>query len=93
MSETHFEAWQPSRTPSQLANDTAGNAHFRVFVEQHRLSLLDVALAAGVRLMTVWNIQQGRPVRAASAQAVRAALLRLTGRPYGGPIMEQDAHE
>ena len=92
MNETHFGEWQPSRLPSQLTNDTAGNVHFRAFVEQYRLTLLDVALAAGVRLMTVWNIQQGRPVRAPSAQAVRAALLQLTGRPYTGPIAERDEH-
>lgn len=92
MSNAHFGEWLPEQAPSSSASGAAGNSQFRAFVEQHRLTLLDVALAAKVRLMTVWNIQQDRPVRASSAQAVRAALLHLTGKSYTGSIVEQDTH-
>jgi len=50
------------------------------------LSLLDVALAAQVRLLTVWKLAQGLPIRAEHAQAVRSGLQRLTGVPYTGLI-------
>ena len=55
---------------------------FRACLQHFGLSLLDVASAAHVRPMTVWNIGRGLPVRAEHALAVRAGLSRLTGVPY-----------
>ncbi len=51
-------------------------------MQRFELSLLDIALAAKVRLMAVWKIEQGLPIRDADAQAVRSGLYRLTGAPY-----------
>jgi hypothetical protein len=62
------------------------SAAFRTYMQHFDLSTLDVALAAQVRLLTVWNIAQGLPIREEHAQAVRAGLLRLTSVPYTGPI-------
>ena len=58
------------------------SAAFRAYAQRFELSLLDIALAAKVRLLTVWNIAHGLPIRAEHAQAVRAGLHRLTGVPY-----------
>ncbi|MGB8347825.1 MAG: hypothetical protein WCD86_23300 [Ktedonobacteraceae bacterium] len=55
---------------------------FTAYVQRHHLNVRDVATKAGVRLVTVWNIDKGTPVQFAHAAQVRAALLRLTGDPY-----------
>lgn len=60
---------------------------YRAYAQRFELSMLDVALAAKVRLLIVWRVAQGLPVCEANAQAVRAALLRLTGVLYQGQIM------
>lgn len=59
---------------------------FSSYLQHYRLNMRDVAAAAGVRLVTVWNIDKGTPVQAAHAAQVRVALLRLTGVPYTAPI-------
>jgi len=59
---------------------------FTSYIQRHRLNVRDVAAAAGVRLVTVWNIDKGTPVQAAHAAQVRVALLRLTGAPYTASI-------
>jgi hypothetical protein len=60
---------------------------FRAFLEKYGLSMLDVALAAEVRLLTVWNIGRSHPVSSRHAEQVRAALYRLTGTRYRGGIV------
>jgi hypothetical protein len=57
---------------------------FQMFLARHGLSLLEVALAAGVRLLTVWKLTRALPISAHQAQSVRAALARLTGVDYRG---------
>lgn len=59
---------------------------FRAYMQRFELSLLDVALAARVRLLVVWRLTQGLPIHAEHAQALRAGLQRLTGVPYTGRI-------
>jgi hypothetical protein len=59
---------------------------FQVFLAKHGLSLHDVALAAGVRLLTVWSLTRGLPIARQQAQRVRAGLCRLTGTVYRGGI-------
>lgn len=59
---------------------------FLTYVKTYRLELLDVALAAGVRYLTVWNLTRGRPVTVAHAALVRAGLFKLTGVAYTAPI-------
>ena len=61
-------------------------AAFRTYLQQHGLSILDVALAARVRLSTVWNIEQGFPIREEHALAVQRGLFQLTGVPYTAAI-------
>jgi hypothetical protein len=60
---------------------------FRAFLARYELSRLDVALAAGVRLLTVWNIERDNPVSRQQAALVYAGLYRLTGVQYRGRIM------
>ena len=62
------------------------SAAFRTYLRHFELSLLDVALAARVRLMTVWKIEQGLPIRAEHALAVQTALQQITGVPYPSSI-------
>ena len=61
-------------------------ADYRAYTQRFELSSLDVSVAARVRFMTVWRVAQGLPIGEAHAQAVRAALWRLTGVPYTGEI-------
>lgn len=56
------------------------------YIDRHRLSVLDVAGAAHVRLGILWNACRGRPVTPANATAIRGALARLTGQQYVGEI-------
>jgi hypothetical protein len=59
---------------------------FQLYLESHALTIRDVALAAQVRLLVIWNIQRGHPVLAEDAGKVRAALFTLTRERYRGPI-------
>ena len=60
---------------------------FTSYIQRHRLNMRDVARAANVRLLTVWNIDKGIPVQSEHANAVRSALYRLTGVHYPAPII------
>lgn len=75
----------PRRLHTLQAAATSSTA-FRAYLERYGLSLLDVALAAQVRLLSVWNVQQGIPVRSEHATAIRTGLYKLTGEPYIGHI-------
>jgi len=55
---------------------------------------LDVALAAGVRYLTIWNIAHNLPVQHRHATLVRQALFHLTREPYTAPIpVHQDQEQ
>jgi hypothetical protein len=58
------------------------SAAFRAYLHHFELTLLDVALAGRVRLMTVWKVEQGLPIRAEDALAVRTGLQQVTGVHY-----------
>jgi len=70
----------------------ASSAAFRAYLRHFELTILDVALAARVRLLTVWKIEQGLPIRAEHALAVRSGLHHLTGVSYSAliPIIPAD---
>ena len=72
------EETQPFPTLRELA--------FQTFLVKHELSIVDVALAAGVRLLVVWSLTRGLPVSRQQAQRVRMGLHRLTGTVYRGGI-------
>lgn len=59
---------------------------FERFLARHRLSILDVASAAKVRLMTVWRVAHDCPVSIDQAAQVRQGLYHLTGVSYRGRI-------
>jgi hypothetical protein len=65
---------------------------FRAFLARHKLTMLDVARAAGVRMLTVWNITRDLPVSRQQAEMVRAGLYRLTGTQYRGGITLRPSH-
>jgi hypothetical protein len=74
--------------------DATARADYRAYAQRFELSMLDVALTAKVRLLIVWRVAQGLPVCEANAQAVRAALLRLTVVLYQGQIIVlPDTHQ
>jgi hypothetical protein len=60
---------------------------FHAYLKQYDLDPLQVALAAGVRYLTVWNIQHGNPIRKSNALLVRQGLCKLTGVAYAAPIV------
>ena len=62
-------------------------ADYRAYTQRFELSPVEVSVAAQVRFMTVWRVAQGLPIGETYAQAVRAALWRLTGVPYTGKIV------
>jgi hypothetical protein len=70
----------------------ASSAAFRAYLHHFDLTLLGVALAAKVRLMTVWKIEQGLPIRAADVLALRTGLQQVTGVPYTAliPVIPAD---
>ena len=79
--------WSRSRIEEQQTQPLPkGNLAFHAFLRAHRLSLLDVSLASGVRYLMLWNIEQNNPVCHAHALRVRSALYSMTGFLYQGPI-------
>ena len=60
----------------------ASSAAFRAYLQHFGLDRQQVAQAANVRMLTVWKIEQGLPIREADALAVRATLYHLTGVPF-----------
>jgi hypothetical protein len=66
-------------------------ADFQDYLIHYHLSPLQVARACGVRLLTVWNIQQGNPIQRSQAELVRRGLYWLTGIPYVKEIAVQQA--
>ena len=62
-------------------------ATFHAYLKQYGLDPLRVALTAGVRYLTVWNIQHSNPIRTRDALLVRRALYKLTGVAYTAPIV------
>ena len=58
------------------------NREFCKHLEDHQLSILDVALVAKVRLLVVWRIQHNLPVSQDHTDYVRFAIYQLTGIPY-----------
>ena len=60
----------------------ASSAAFRAYMRHFNLSRQEVARVANVRMLTVWKIEQGLPIREEHALAVCAALSHLTGVPF-----------
>lgn len=55
---------------------------FCVFLLSHRLSYLRVAQAAGVHVVSVYNVANGVPVLPKHEAAIREGLYRVTGERY-----------
>lgn len=55
---------------------------FNAYLQRHHLTIRDVALEAGLRLVYVWKVSRGEPVEPRYAAYIRAALYRLTREPY-----------
>lgn len=62
---------------------------FNAYLRRHNLTILDVALAAGLRLLYVWKVSRGEAVEVQYASAIRKALYALTHEPYMGLIAVQ----
>lgn len=59
---------------------------FRAYLQRYHLHPLDVAHASNVRYLTVWNVEQGKPVSRVNVARVRLGLWRLTGVPFMAPL-------
>lgn len=69
----------------QVSRLTGGPA-FRVFLREHQLTIVDVALESHLRMLPVWNLWQDQPIKLREARAIREALYRLTGIYFTAPI-------
>jgi hypothetical protein len=87
MSEKHADMVAEQETRRVETAAVRSGLAFRAYMQHSHLSPFDVALVARVRYVTVWNIAQGIPVRAAHAACVGMALHKLTGVPYTAPII------
>jgi hypothetical protein len=56
------------------------------YLQVHHIEPLQLALAAGVRYLTVWNALHSRPITSEHAAKIRVALHSLTGIAYAGII-------
>lgn len=79
------EKLQQSREKTQPLPNIA-RLTFEGFLTRYQLSMLDVARAAGVRLLTIWRVMHDEPISKQQAQQVYAGLTLLTGVPYRGRI-------
>ena len=70
-----------------LRRDMARNREFCAYLDAYQLSILDVALAAALRLLVIWRVQQGMPVSLNHANRIYDALYKLTGVSYR-PLIE-----
>jgi hypothetical protein len=52
-----------------------------------------VALACGVRYLTIWKLHHGKPIHRDQSVLVRQGLERLTGVAYTAPIFVLDERE
>ena len=59
---------------------------FPGYLEQHKLTIIEVARAAGLPAITVWCVERGQAVSPTRALQVRQGVYRLTGVPYRGSI-------
>ncbi len=62
---------------------------FNAFLHRHNLTIRDVALAAGLRLLYVWKVSRGEVVEVHHAGAIRKALYVLTHERYTGLLPVQ----
>ncbi len=67
-------------------------ARLRVMEEETQPLPSLAGLAAGVRVLTVWNIARNNPIAPRQAQMVYAGLYHLTGISYRGRIMLRLEH-
>src|SRR5579859_2524693 len=59
---------------------------FQHYLKTHHLEPLAVARVSGVRYLTIWNVQQGKPIRREHALLIRRGLQKLTGLAYVATI-------
>jgi hypothetical protein len=78
---------QLQQSAIEQATLPASAVAFRRYLREYQLQLLDVALKAGVRYMTVWRIWQGQPISSRNELLIRQGLLRMTGIPYTAPVL------
>ena len=57
------------------------------YLQVHQIEPLQLAMVAGVRYLTVWNVLHGRPITAEHAAKIRIALHSLTGIAYMGTLL------
>ena len=70
--------------PLLLAGRSA--AEFQAYLRRYQLEPIQVALACGVRYLTIWKMQRGKPLRREDSMFVRQGLEKLTGVAYTAPI-------
>lgn len=82
----HHESFINNTNETTQPLPNLGALTFQLFLVKHGLTILDVALAAQVRLLIVWKITRGQPITPVQARQVRAALAQLTQTGYRGQI-------
>ena len=60
---------------------------FEVYLNEHKLEALTVAVNARIRYMTVYNAMKGLPITPKHAQKIRQAVFALCGVPFSGSFV------
>ena len=71
--------------------DTNNVTTLEEYLLQSNIDPVFLAGVAGVRYLTVWHAQKGRPITRRNAQKIREAALKLTGVPYSGSFVLQES--
>ncbi len=86
VSQLRTSEWAEITTIETQPLPTLRALAFQAFMARHGVTLLEVALAAGVRVLTVWRVARDLPIAQQQAERVRAGLYRLTGVHYRGGL-------
>jgi len=60
---------------------------FEVFLQEHHIEPLALALHAQVRYVTMWNAMKGKSVSPEQAGRIRQAAQDMAGVAYTGPLV------
>lgn len=86
-SPVQARSWEMQATqPLEVTRIRSASA-FRAYLEYFELVPLDVAINAGVRYLTVWNVLRGNPILPEQARKLRRGLLHITGIPFNSYLL------
>ncbi len=82
---SHTQSWHVADLITQPL-PLISSLSLQVYLQRYDLTIRDVAYAAHVRLLVVWNALHNNPISHEDADMLRMTLFSLTGVRYHGPI-------